>query len=63
MKPKYDFSILNDGDLDLECIVINPESVFGVTNGSLKWQKFGKEIVSGIVKIFSPKDRIQKEIL
>jgi hypothetical protein len=50
MKPKYDFSISSDDDIDIQCSVVNPESIAGVRNGSLIWQKLGKEIVSGIGK-------------
>lgn len=48
MIPRYDFLNLTGDEINIQCSVINPESIIGVTNGSLIWQKNLKEIVSGI---------------
>ncbi|XP_056013809.1 adhesion G-protein coupled receptor G2-like isoform X2 [Ostrea edulis] len=47
MIPRYDFLNLTGDEINIQCSVINPESIIGVTNGSLIWQKNLKEIVSG----------------
>ncbi|XP_061181286.1 latrophilin-like protein LAT-2 isoform X2 [Saccostrea echinata] len=47
--PKYDFSIQSGEGIDLECTVINPESLKNLSGGSLIWQKDGQKILSGFI--------------
>ncbi|XP_052714639.1 adhesion G protein-coupled receptor B1-like [Crassostrea angulata] len=41
MNPKYNFSILMGDEMNVQCTVTNPESLFDVTNGSLVITKDG----------------------
>lgn len=44
INPKYNFSILMSDEINLQCTVRNPESLFDVTNGSLVWTKDGSAL-------------------
>lgn len=44
INPKYNFSILTSDEINLQCTVRNPESLFDVTNGSLVWTKDGSAL-------------------
>ncbi|XP_061181253.1 adhesion G protein-coupled receptor L2-like [Saccostrea echinata] len=44
MTPQYDFSTQSGESLNLQCTVINPESLSNSTSGSLIWQKDGNNI-------------------
>ncbi|XP_048731395.2 adhesion G protein-coupled receptor L3-like [Ostrea edulis] len=45
MMPQFDFSIRSGEEINLQCSVTNAESLKGLTNGRLIWQKDGKAIV------------------
>ncbi|XP_062601622.1 adhesion G protein-coupled receptor L2-like [Saccostrea cucullata] len=46
MTPQFDFSIQSGESLNLQCTVINPESLSNSTSGSLIWQRNGKNIIT-----------------
>lgn len=51
MLPQYDFSIRSGDILNLTCSVVNPESLFDLSHGSLVWLKDNQNNWKGISKI------------
>ncbi|XP_062607525.1 hemicentin-1-like [Saccostrea cucullata] len=47
MIPQYNLSIETKENLTLECVVVNPESLINLTDGSLIWVKDGKPFLTG----------------
>ncbi|XP_062590262.1 titin-like isoform X6 [Saccostrea cucullata] len=46
LAPQYDFSIKTGESINLRCVVINPKSLTGLSDGNLVWKKDGVYILS-----------------
>lgn len=51
MLPQYDFSIRSGDILNLNCSVVNPGSLSGLSHGSLIWLKDNQNNWKGISRI------------
>lgn len=51
MLPQYDFSIRSGDILNLNCSVVNPGSLSGLSHGSLIWLKDNQNNWKGIPRI------------